>query len=637
MGIQDLEEQLHKREDEVREPSRTDEFVPGRAADDARTLLEKTSEWRSVRNRFFFNQTKTIRLGALAIGSIAFVALLAGIFVRIQQSLFSQDRVTVSVVGPSNVNSSDVTDFVISYENANRSGLADAELIVSYPPGFVPEGNSSTFRNDASSSTVTIGNIASFEKKSLDFSGKFYGSKDSIAYIRAELRYRPSSVQSRFSATGQKSVNLRSASLAVELEAPLSVSPSGEVNYLVNYENTSDAPLSNVRMKATLPSGFSLKDADPKPSEGEVVWYLGSIASGERGKIRLTGNMNGEPNETKTIRVEFGTFQGDNTFFPYSDAERTTRIVSAPFSIRQSLNGAAPKAVNPGDTLRYAITYRNDSEIALREVIVTVELEGDALDLPQLRSEKGSYDSSRKVITWKASDVKQLGNLVPNASGKVEFNVPVRGGFVPQSMLTKDFQIKTTAKIESPDVPNPAGANKIVATNTMFVKVNSRLLLETTGYYKDSILPNTGPIPPTVGQNTTYTLHWSLSNTTNDVTGAEVSADLPTGVVWTGNTFPDTEKISYNERTNKIVWSVGSLGVGEGVLSPKRAVAFQVSIRPEVNQLDTSPMLLDVSSAKAVDVFTNETIQSGTSEKTTGLREDGFLPANGYKVIGNEK
>ncbi|MGB2791203.1 MAG: hypothetical protein IPJ67_00320 [Candidatus Moraniibacteriota bacterium] len=634
MSIQDLEEQLHKHDGEVREPSRTSEFDPGHVADDAKNALEQTSGWRMVRNRFFADRAKTIRLGVLAIGGIAFIALLVGTFVRIRQSLFSQDRVTVSVMGPSNVNSSDVTDFVISYENANRSRLADAELIVSYPPNFVPEGNASIFRNDASSSIVTLGDIAPFGKNSLDFSGKFYGSKDSIAYIRAELRYRPSNVQSRFSVSGQKSVNLRSASLAVELEAPLSVSPSGEVTYLVNYENTSDATLANVRMKATLPSGFSLKDADPKPSEGEVVWYLGSIASGERGKIRLTGNMNGVPNETKTVRVEFGTFQGDNTFFSYSNAERTTRIVSAPFSIRQSLNGAVPKAVNPGDLLRYTIAYRNDSEIALREVIVTVELEGDALDFSRLRPEKGAYDSLRKVITWKASDVKQLGNLVPNASGEIEFNVPVRDDLVPQSTLTKDFQIKTTAKIESPDVPNPAGANKIIATDTMWAKVNSRLLLETAGYYNDGALPNTGPIPPRVGQNTTYTLHWSLSNTTNNVTNAEVSADLPTGVTWTGNTFPDAEKISYNERTNKIVWNVGSLGVGEGIFSPKRTVAFQVSIRPEVNQLNISPTLLEVSSAKATDVFTNETIQSGTSEKTIGLREDASLPPNGYKVVG---
>ena len=635
MGIYDLDEQLHKHDGEIREElNRTHEFDPERVADDAKVLIEKTSLWRGVRNRFFSDQSKAKRVGILAIGGIALVALVAAIFVRIQQSLFSQDRVTVSVMGPGNVNSSDTTDFVISYENANRSGLSNAELIVSYPPGFIPEGNENTFRNDVSSSVVTIGDIAAFGKGSFDFSGKFYGSKDSIAYIRAELRYKPKNLQSQFSATGQKSVNLRKASLAIELEAPLSAPPSGEVNYLVNYENTSDTPLSNMRMKATFPAGFSLKDADPKPSEGEVVWYLGGIVPGDRGKIRITGTLNGVPNEAKTFRVEFGTFQGDNTFLSYSDAERVTRVVAAPFSIRQSLNGANPAAVNPGDVLHYVAMYQNNSATALREVIVTVELEGDALDFSRLQPEKGAYDSARKVITWKASDVKQLGNLLPNASGTVEFSVPVRDDFVPKSVLTKNFQVRTVAKIESPDVPNPAGANKVVTTDTLWTKVNSRLLLETTGYYKDGAIPNTGPISPVVGQETTYTLHWLLSNTTDDTTGVEVSADLPTGVTWTGKTFPSSENISYNERTNKIMWNVGSLGVGEGILSPKREVAFQVSIRPEVNQVDTSPMLLGASLAKGKDVFTNEVIQSDTNEKTTSLREDASLPPNGYKVIG---
>ena len=179
MGIHDLDEQLHKHDGEIREElNRTHEFDPERIADDAKVLIEKTSLWRGVRERFFSDRSKAKRVGILAIGGIALIALVAAMFVRIQQSLFSQDRVTVSVMGPGNVNSSDTTDFVVSYENANRSGLVDAELIVSYPPNFIPEGNENTFRNDASSSIVTIGDIAAFGKKSFDFSGKFKSAFD---------------------------------------------------------------------------------------------------------------------------------------------------------------------------------------------------------------------------------------------------------------------------------------------------------------------------------------------------------------------------------------------------------------------------------------------------------------------------
>lgn len=636
MGLYELDEELHKPDGAAREPHPPSEFNPENVPGGAEAPIAETSGWRGIRDRFFGDRAHATRLGLLALGGIAFLALLVGTFVRIQQSLFSESRVQVSISGPGNVNSSERVTYIIFYENGNRSALSEADLVVSYPPNFKPEGNDNTFRNDASSSSVSIGDVSAFSKGSFEFSGKFFGSKDSLAFIRAELRYQPRNLESRFIASGQRSVNLRSASLSIELEAPLSVPPSGEATYLVNYENTSDTALSTVRLKASYPSGFTFVEADPKPSEGEVVWYLGTIGPGEKGSVRIVGTIDGVPDETKTLRVELGTFQGDNTFLSYSDAERTTRVVAPPFDIRQALNGSAPPAVNPGDLLRYSVKYKNNSETALREVIITVELEGDALDFPRLRSEGGAYDSARKRIVWKASDVPTLANLVPNASGEVRFNVPVRDDFVPESTVTKNFRVKTVAKIESPDVPNPAGANKIVATNTLWTKVNSRLVLETLGSYRDGDIPNTGPIPPMVGTETSYTLHWLLSNTTNDVTNATVSADLPTGARWTGKTFPETESISYNERTNKIIWSVGSMAVGEGFLSAKRAVSFQVAIRPEVNQIDTSPFLLGISSAQATDVFTNEIIRFETKEKSTNLREDSSIPSLGYKVVAEE-
>lgn len=635
MPLSDLDEQLHTNEGVSDRPAHEpSEFNPDRAPRNAGERLAQTSAWHERRESFFVKYRKEIRQGVLAIGAITFLMLLAGTFVRIRQSLFSESRVEVTVSGPNNVNSSEVVTFVISYENANRSGLSDAELVVSYPPNFRPEGNENVFRDNVSSSIVSLGNIPAFGDGSLNFSGKFFGSKNSVAYIDAELRYSPKNLETRLSAKGKKSVNLRTASLAVELEAPLTVSPGGETTYLVNYENSSETTLSNVRLKATYPPGFSFAEGDPKPAEGESVWYLGTIGVGQSGKVRITGKQDGVPNESKIFRVELGTFQGDNTFLAYSDAERMTRVVAPPFEIRQSLNGAKPSSVVPGEVLRYAVRYRNNSEIALREVIVSVDVEGDALDFSRLRSEGGAYDSALRRIVWKASDSKELANLVPNASGEVKFSVPVRDDFVPTSLITKNFQVKTTAKIESPDVPNPAGANKLISTDTLWVKVNSRLLLETFGRYSGGAIANTGPIPPVVGEETTYTMNWRLSNTTNDVTGAEVAADLPTGVRWTGNTSPSTEVVSYNERTNRVVWSVGSLGVGEGLLSPKREVSFQVAIRPEVNQVDIEAPLLGISSVVATDVFTGETIRSESKEKTTSLREDESIPSSGYKVRG---
>lgn len=633
MAIEELNETLHKHDGEAREIHPESPYDPEVALKNPSDALKQETVWSGTRRNFFKTYAREIRIGSIAFSAIVFVTLLAGAFVRIQQSLFANDRVVVDVSGPDAINSSSLSHFTINYGNRNRSSIHGAELVVSYPSSFRPEGNGSTFVDDAASSSVQIGDIAAFSKGKFEFSGKFYGSKGSTAYIRAKLRYKPDGVTSEFVAEGEKTVSLRTSSLAIEVDAPLEVSSQGEVTYLAHYENTSDAAFSNVRMKADYPAGFSFNESEPRPAEGESVWYLGTVPAGGRGDIRITGSLQGVTGETKHVTFEMGTFQGDDTFLAYSNAERTTRIVSSPFDIVQNVNDRTVSAVSPGEGLRYAVRFRNASGIGLREAIVTVELRGAALDLSKLLLDKGgAYDDARKTITWKASDVKALANLAPGEEGVVSFAIPVRGDIVPANMSDKNYRITTVAKIESPDVPNPAGANKIVATNTLTLPVNSRLSLETIGMHSDTSLPNEGPIPPVIGTETTYTIHWQLSNTTNDVSGVEVSADLPTGARWIGAFLPESEALSYNERTNHIVWNIGSLSIGAGTLSPKREVMFRIGVTPQANQANFPVPLLSASVVTAKDLFTNDTLRSETSSKTTQLPEDSSIPSDGYRA-----
>lgn len=634
MTIEKLNEELHKHNGEQRRMHPESPYDPEIALKDPPKGLQQETQWNEKRSNFFTKYAREFRVSLIAFGVVALVVFFAGVAVRIQRSLFSDDRVTIDVSGPDSVNSSSLSHFTISYENQNRARILGAELIVSYPSNFHPEGNQGMFIDDVVSSSIQIGDIAAFSKGKFEFSGKFYGSQGATAYIRAKLRYKQNNIESEFAAQGEKTVVLRTSSLAIEIDAPLEVSSQGEVTYLAHYENTSDVSFSGVRMKANYPQGFSFIEADPQPSEGESVWYLGTVPAGERGDIRITGILQGTTGETKSISFEMGTFQGNDDFLAYSNAERMTRIVTSPFDIVQVVNNLTKFSATPGGNLRYIVQFRNASTIGLRETIVTVELRGTALNLSKLLLEKGgAYDDARKTITWKASDVKALANLAPGEEGSVSFSIPIRDDIVPENSSDSNYSVTTIAKIESPDVPNPAGANKIVATNTLTVPVNSRLTLETKGFYNDLSIPNTGPIPPVIGMETTYTVYWKLSNTTNDVSEAEVSADLPTGARWMGRFFPENEALSYNERTNRIIWNAGSIPIGTGTLSSKREVAFQIGVTPQENQLDSSVPLLSESVVTAKDLFTNDTLRSETNPKTTQLPEDPNIPSNGYRAV----
>jgi hypothetical protein len=133
-----------------------------------------------------------------------------------------------------------------------------------------------------------------------------------------------------------------------------------------------------------------------------------------------------------------------------------------------------------------------------------------------------------------------------------------------------------------------------------------------------------------VGQETSYTLHWSVTNVSNDLDGAQVSSFLPSGVRWTGKVYPEFEKgnISYNERTNEIVWNMGRLRNAVGVLSAPREVSFQVSIVPAVNQVGTKAPLIKNSILTAKDLFTNTDVRAEAKGRGTDLFEDPFIENN---------
>ena len=130
-----------------------------------------------------------------------------------------------------------------------------------------------------------------------------------------------------------------------------------------------------------------------------------------------------------------------------------------------------------------------------------------------------------------------------------------------------------------------------------------------------------------VGLPTTFAVHWSVVNVSNDISTAKVISSLPSGLRWTGKIFPTNEKIVYNERTNQIIWDAGDISAATGVIIPPREVVFQVEITPQANQAGEPVNLINESTFSAKDTFVNQDITFKGEKKDTQLYED---PSVGY-------
>ena len=128
-------------------------------------------------------------------------------------------------------------------------------------------------------------------------------------------------------------------------------------------------------------------------------------------------------------------------------------------------------------------------------------------------------------------------------------------------------------------------------------------------------------------------MHWLVSNVSNDVAQAQIEAVLPAGVSMTGKIYPEDAKISYNDRTNSVIWNIGAMSAGTGIINAPREVAFQVKITPAPNQVDRSPDLIGVSTFTANDLFTGDKLTATSDKKSTLLQEDTKMAETGYRII----
>ena len=305
-------------------------------------------------------------------------------------------------------------------------------------------------------------------------------------------------------------------------------------------------------------------------------------------------------------------------------------MVAAPLSVVQTVNGKSDVAVYPGSQLQYTLKYVNNGSIGLRDVIVTLDLDPINLDLRTIKlGGRGTFDATRNVIVWKASDVPSLLLLEPGAGGEVSFNVGVRKDIGTSGTAGKNLFVRTIARIDSPDIPLE---NKIASSNTLDASINSLVFFAVNGYFADAAIPNTGPMPPKVGQTTTYTMRFGVTNYLNDIGQLKVSVSLPSGVKFLGKKSDDDESVVFNDRSNLLVWNIGSMPGGKKSV---RTMAFQVSITPAPNEINQSPSLIRSAVLEGTDLFTKVPIRIDAGGKTTALREDTSLSGSDFIVSAN--
>ncbi len=632
MDLENLKKQIYKKDDGIADrPEAPQTFEPGHEAPLTPTQTPQWSASDAQRFAFTNRMRKFLWIGGIA-ASIIVVASIGWFFWQ-QQFSFDKTKVSLDIYGQDRIVSGEEISYIVRYKNNTNASLKNAKLDFFYSEQSSPiDAENLHQQGNLPVSTKDLGELAAGQEGQAEFKAMVLGDKDSQQKFSVKLIYRPNNINSDFANEASFDSTIISVPLVLNFDLPERLVSGQTLNFTLKYLNTSDVTFNNFQIKIDFPDGFVFDSAYPSPSEANNVWSLPEIGSQEEGNIIIKGTLSGNEGDSKTFTAKIGT-QKDTNFIAYAQTLTSPQISVSPLYVEQSIDNNTGLIADLGQTLNYKLKYRNTTSVTIGPIVVSLKIDGQAVDWGTVSVTKGFFSSNDNTITWNASSLPELDNLISQQEGQLNFSLKLKDKLPVSSFSDKNFTIVTTAQIDSPNVPITLVGTQLKGTNQTTVKVNSRLSLNVKGYYSDSLMPNSGPIPPRVGQRTTYTIYWQLLNVSNDLSDVTVQANLPSYVQWINRIYPAGEDLKYDQATGRIIWHMDKLPAGTGILSPVKQVVFQVGLTPSLSQINNTVELVQQAKATGTDTFTNNVVETPEKTLSTDLPDDQTIGTGNGAVI----
>ncbi len=563
---------------------------------------------------------KVILLGSaafllLAVGVAAYTFISGGNFVSV-------DNVDIQIQGPATIAGGEPLGLDVTVANKNQTAIQLVDLVVEYPSGSKDVTDPS---KDLTSSRISLGDIASGGIAQQTVSSLLFGQEGDIKTIKLTAEYRTADSNAIFFKEKDYNVTISSSPVVVSIDSLNSVLSGAAFDMNVTVSSNSTSVIKNLLLTLDYPIGFSAVSASPAATYSDNIWDIGDLAPGTKKTFDIKVTATGDDSSSKTVHANVGIQDATNERLIATNIVTQSHdfTIEKPFlGLDLTLEGAhADLAATAGQTVHGDILWTNNSTSQITNATITAKLSGNVLDENSVTVDDGGfYDSSNNTITWQAGRATGLDSIAPAANGRVSFTVASVALAPGQSVANPLITIAVSANGSRTD---ETGAPQSVDTAvTRSIKLVSNLALSARALYSQGPFVNSGPMPPKVNSATTYTVVWTVTNTSNTITGATVTATLPPYVAWTGSISPSTANITYDKQSGNIVWAVGNVAQNADIGSGAQQVAFQISLTPSANQAGQVPTLIGSAAISGTDVFTGATLQNSAQALTTRLTTD---------------
>lgn len=535
----------------------------------------------------------------------------------------SNDKIDINIIGNAFTKGGDVLPLQIEITNKNNAKLESADLVVEYPKG-AEDNDTEVVRLPKD----VIGTIKPGETIIRSVEVKLFGKEKSIRNIKISLEYHPEGSNAIFTKDKYYPVTISIAPLSLIVDGPTSTTSNQPISFRVTATLNTSLPEESPILQITYPNNFVFDSAIPAPIVGNSVWDLSSLTPTNPIVVEVKGRLIGQDGDEQVFHAYAGTSGGSNQSVVnvvYSSILQKVSIEKPFLEANILVNGADQDdyAVSGGSTVGVEIQWANNLATRITDGQIIASLSGNAFDRSAVTPMGGFYDSANNQIIWDRNSSASLADISPGETGSVSFS------FKPVSLVgttLKDPAVSIKVSIKGREPILGSTYNDINNFTEKTVKLLSNFQIASSASYAS------GSMPPKAETETYYVVTWTLSNTANNISGAEARSSLPIYVKWINIISGETEKITYNEVTRDVVWNIGSVDPNTGINSNREA-SFIIAIKPSLSQVGTVPQLMKELYLSGTDSFTKTTINDTKGPITTSIYNDANLQTSNGRVV----
>lgn len=511
--------------------------------------------------------------------------------------------------------------YTVNYKNNSNIDINKAKIKLIYPENFVflESYPAATEIND----TWSIDKIQAKQGGKIEIKGKIIGLTNSSNIVLGTVNYYPANFSSEFkketsfsTVIGDTGLNMAfngavDALVGEKNEIEFKFAPRDK-NFISDFRLTVE-PLDNME--------FTPEDKDENGNENikivkPGVWEASGISQNEQ-IINIGFKFNKKIADKQDVKIILEKKDPSGNYHKFFEKIFQYDIIKSDLSLTLIINGSKnDQGIDFGQTLIYSIVYSNKGASEMKDIVLMAVIDGELVDWNSINN-KSLGVINGNTISWSKEEIPELASLAPDQEGTIDFSLKVKDVSEPES--GKIYQVNSFAQfsVGSGLAANSQSDNK---SNVIVNKINSDLKLsEQIKYFNDdNITVGSGPLPPKVGEKTSYKVYWALTNNMHELKNLRVEAVLPDYAQWDNKNRASVGTLYFNEGTKKVIWNIGILPLSAIQIDAE----FNIAVTPTEDQKNQVIVLLPGSKTEAVDSATESPIAIAGKPKTSKLEDD---------------